>query len=244
MLATAADYDARAAAKDLHNVPRAAMVGAASRDDMESLYKSQMSAPRGSARAYYDQIRNSAPNSKCPLCGVGVVRTLDHHLPKSKYPNLSVCPNNLVPSCDFCQAGKLAKHPAAPGEQTIHPYYDDYTADQWIFAMLNIPGSPALEFHVAPPAAWDPVDKQRVQRHFDVVKLGLVYTSNANDELSTLRGQLVLLASAGGTAAVQAHLEGEKDRWATRLNSWQHVTYQTLSSSPWFTGGGYLAIPV
>jgi hypothetical protein len=207
------------------------------------LYKDQMSARGGAARAYYDLIRNSAPNGKCPLCGVGIVRTLDHHLPKSKYPDLSVCPYNLVPSCDFCQAGKLAKHPTTAGEQTLHPYYDDFGAEQWIFATLSTVGNPVLQFHVAAPLGWPPVDKQRVQRHFEVLKLALVYTSNANDDLSMMRGQLAGLAAAGGAAAVQAHLAGERDRWVNRLNSWQHVAYQTLATDAWFSGGGYLNIP-
>jgi hypothetical protein len=243
MLATAAAYTTNAAAKTLHMVPRVTAVGAATSDDMQGLYKDQMSRARGSARAYYNLIRNAAPNSKCPLCGVGTVRTVDHHLPKSKYPDLSVCPYNLVPSCDFCQAGKLAKYPASAEEQTLHPYYDDFTAQQWIFGTLSTLGNPVLQFHVAAPAPWPAIDQQRVLRHFQVFKLGLVYTSNANDDLSTMRQQLVDLGIAGGSAAITAHLADERDRWATRPNSWQHVMYQTLAGSAWFVDGGYLSIP-
>ncbi|WP_162918773.1 hypothetical protein [Taklimakanibacter deserti] len=244
MLATAAAYNTSATAKTLHLVPRVVSVGASTADDLKSLYKDQMSSASGNARDYYNLIKNAAPNSKCPLCGVGMVRTLDHHLPQSKYPDLSVCPYNLVPSCDFCQAGKLAKYPANPGEQTLHPYYDDLTAQQWIFGSLSTLGNPVLQFHVAAPAPWPEIQQERVLRHFNVFKLGHVYTSNANDDLSTIRQRLVDLESAGGSAAVAAYLAEERDRWVSRPNSWQHVMYQTLAGNAWFVQGGYLSIPV
>jgi len=242
LLNTAATLNAQAATKSLQNIPRVTGVGAATKDDLLSLYVDQMSDAKGSARAYYDLIKNASPNGKCPLCGVGQVRTLDHHLPKSRYPDLSVCPFNLVPACDFCQSGKLAKYPTNAGEQTLHPYYDDFTGEQWIFATLNTGGDLALVFHVAAPPAWPAVDQQRVLRHFTVFKLALVYTSNANDDLSTLRERLNSLGAAGGAIAVQAYLDDERDRWALRVNSWQHVMYQTLAAQAWFVNGGYLNI--
>lgn len=244
MLATAATYDRCVTAATLHTVPRVTAVSSASAADMIALYKDQMVDKKGPARSVYDLIKAASPNDKCPLCGVGIVRTLDHHLPKSKYPDLSVCPRNLVPACDFCQTGKLAKHPANAGEQTLHPYYDDFNGEQWIFGTLSAVGNPVVRFHVAAPTRWPTVDQQRVRRHFDMVRLAIVYTSNANDDLSTMREQLVELGLRGGSAAVWAHLDGERDRWCSRLNSWQHITYQTLSNDGWFINGGYSQIPV
>jgi hypothetical protein len=244
MLTAAATYHTNAAARALYVVPPVSAGGCAYDEDMKNLYKGQMSSAKGAARNYYDLIMSAAINRKCPLCGVGTVRTLDHHLPKSKYPAFSVCPYNLVPACDYCQAGKLAKHPADAGEQTIHPYYDDYTAEQWIYGVLSRVGNPVVQFHVSPPSSWPVVDRQRVQRHFDVVKLGIVYTSSANDDLATMRDQLVRLGVAGGSKAVHAHLDGERERWMSRLNSWQHVMYLTLASNAWFVQGGYASIPV
>ena len=244
MLATAAAYDGCAIASTLHTIPRVNAVGPASAEDMISLYRDQMVAAKSPGRAAYDLIKAASPNDKCPLCGVGVVRTLDHHLPKSKYPDLSICPRNLVPACDFCQTGKLSKHPSNASEQTLHPYYDDFSAEQWIHGTLSTIGNPVVQFHVAAPAHWPPIDRERVKRHFDVVKLATVYSSNANDDLSAMREYLVTLGARGGGAAVLAHLDGERGRWRSRLNSWQHVMYQTISCNAWFCNGGYVQIPV
>ncbi|SAK99936.1 hypothetical protein AWB78_05856 [Caballeronia calidae] len=243
LLATATNYDQHAKAKALHLIPRVAGVGAVTKDELQKLYSEQMSATKGAARAYYDALRSAAPNQKCPLCGIGTVTVLDHHLPKSKYPDLAVCPFNLVPACDFCNNAKRAKFPRNVEQQTIHPYYDDFTQEQWIYAKLDTASAPVLVFFVKTPANWSDDDRYRAQRHFDVVKLGHSFTVNANDDLVTLRDHLTTVSGSKGPAGVQAYLNDERDRYAGRANSWQHVTYQTLASSSWFVNGGYLNIP-
>lgn len=243
LAATAAGYDMLARTQDLHLVARVPGVGGVGSAELQALYSGQMSAARGAARQVYDAIRNAPPHGKCPLCGVGTVTSLDHHLPKSHYPDLSVCPFNLVPACDVCNKSKLAQFPTTPGEQTIHPYYDDFTQEQWVFARLDATGSPVLVFHVAPPPHWPAVRGERARRHFDVVALGRTFTSNANDDLMTLRSHLVTVAASRGAAGVGAYLADERSRHAVRLNSWQHAMYQALAADAAFVAGGFLAIP-
>lgn len=243
LVATAAGYHQLAQTQSLHQVARVAAVGAVTGAELQTLYSGQMSATNGAARAIYDAIRNAPVNGKCPLCSIGAVTVLDHHLPKSRYPDLSVCPFNLVPACDFCNNAKRARYPISAETQTIHPYYDDYTQEQWIFAQLDTAGPPVLVFYVDAPANWPQVAQLRAKRHFDVVKLGQAYTSNANDDLMSLRGHLTGIAATKGAASVHAYLLEEQARYAPRPNSWQHAMYQTLAANQWFVGGGYMAIP-
>jgi 5-methylcytosine-specific restriction endonuclease McrA len=243
LVATASLYDDLAKTQSLHLLPRQTPVGNVSNKELQDLYTDQMSAAKGAGRSYYNALRNSVPNGICPLCGVGNVAVLDHHLPKARYPDLAVCPFNLVPACDFCNNAKKARFPTSAGEQTIHPYYDDFTNDQWIFAHLDSAGPPALVFHVSPPSNWPLVSRQIAKRHFDVVKLGISFTSNANHDMITLKRHLAECASTKGPEGVWAHLDGERSRYRARLNSWQHVMYQTLATNSWFISGGYLNIP-
>jgi 5-methylcytosine-specific restriction endonuclease McrA len=243
LVAAAVRYDQLARAQSLHQVVRVPNVGTVTRHELEALYSQQMSASNGAARSIYSALRNASPNGKCPLCGIGTVTVLDHHLPKARYPNLAVCPSNLVPACDFCNNAKRARFPTCAEEQTIHPYYDDYTQQQWIFAQLDVAGPPVLIFYVNAPADWPQVAKLRAKRHFDVVKLGVSYTSNANDDLIPLRDHLTTVAATKGTPGVRAYLLEEQARYANRLNCWQHVMYQTLAANSWFVGGGYFNIP-
>jgi hypothetical protein len=243
LAATASRYDSLATTHTLHTLPRLSAVGLVSKSELENLYTDQLSATNGAGRKYYDVLRNAPMNRKCPLCGVGTVTVLDHHLPKSKYPDLSICPFNLVPSCDFCNNAKRARFPKVAGEQTIHPYYDDFTKQQWVFANLDTAGPPVLLFYVNPPANWPVLQRERVARHFDIVKLGVTYASNANDDMVTLRDPLISIQASKGPFEVRAYLEEQRDRYKQRLNSWQHVMYQTLGESSWFLNGGYSAIP-
>jgi len=73
----------------------------------------------------------------CPVCDgtwmektiTGHVGSIDHFLPRSKYPALSVHPLNLLPVCVVCNEKiKQGKDPLSEGRQrtladTFHPYY-------------------------------------------------------------------------------------------------------------------------
>lgn len=242
--ATMADYDTRAKAEALHLMPRVPSMGAVTKDELIALYSSHVSATKGVARLVYDRIRNAAPNKKCPLCGIGTVAVLDHHLPKAEYPDLAIAPSNLVPACHFCNNTKGARFPKKAEDQTLHPYYDfRLLQQQWINAALDCGPPPALVYSAKPPALWSAIDRKRVERHFSVCGLAATFTSNANDQLAPLKARLGMLESSGGEASVQAYLAEEANSYAGRPNSWQLAMYQTLIVSSWFTGGGFHSIP-
>lgn len=237
-------YQANAIAASLNLIPRVQSIGTVSKPELIRLYEAHLSNPRGMARAVYDRIRNAAPNNICPLCGVGTVVHCDHHLPKSRYPNLAILPINLVPSCHFCNDTKRTKYPATAGEQTFHPYFDQHLlTDAWVRATLDHGPPPALVFDTAPPQAWSAIDQNRVKRHFNACGLRITFTSNASNELSSIRDRLILQDSRGGTAAVQQFLDDERNLYLNRPNSWKYATYRALAADGWFVGGGYRTIP-
>ena len=241
---TGVTYQANAMAASLHLIPRVTSVGAVTKTELKGLYKKHLSATNGAARAVYDRIRNAAPNNRCPLCGVGNVAHCDHHLPQSRYPDLSILPTNLVPACHFCNDTKRAKYPTTAGQQTFHPYFDQHLLrDAWVRATLNPGPPPAFVFDTAPPPAWPAIDQDRVRRHFSACGLAITFTTNANDELPIIRDRLILQASRGGPAAVQQFLNDECVVHLNRPNSWQYATYRTLAADAWFVNGGYLTIP-
>ena len=244
LAAADAAYRANAAVATLNLIPRVQSVGSVTKPELTGLYEAHLSKTKGAARAVYDRIRNAAPNNRCPLCGVGNVAHCDHHLPKSRYPDLSILPINLVPACHFCNDKKRAKYPATAGQQTFHPYFDQHLlADAWVHATLHPGPPPVLVFDTAPPGSWPPIDRDRVRQHFDACGLAITFTTNANDELPIVRDRLILQASCGGVAAVQKFLDEECDLHSVRPNSWQYATYRALAADAWFVGGGYNTIP-
>jgi hypothetical protein len=77
----------------------------------------------------------------CPACGeLGRPNTLDHYLPKGKYPHFCVTPVNLFPMCDACQMAKLEKTGTADEPRFfLHPYFDVFIAEQVISVEIQPP---------------------------------------------------------------------------------------------------------
>lgn len=234
----AAKYDTAAAAALLHTLVRQSSVGNVTKDEMISVYTSRMVKQPG--RPVYDRIILAPKNQKCPLCGIGTVNTLDHHLPKTEYPILAVVPNNLIPSCEWCQGEKGTTYPTSAGEQTIHPYFDDFDSEIWLRAEVvhSIPAS--FRFFVQTPANWDAVICQRLNSHLDTFNLRVLYSANAGGELSGIRGRLNRLFNAGGSEEVRNHLREEALSWTEDSNnSWKAAMYTAAADSDWFCGGGF-----
>lgn len=73
---------------------------------------------------------NDLRNNKllfCPSCGEdGNPETLDHYLPKDKYPEFSTLVSNLTPMCFECQLKKKTAYLDENGLRIyIHPYFDN-----------------------------------------------------------------------------------------------------------------------
>jgi 5-methylcytosine-specific restriction endonuclease McrA len=73
-----------------------------------------------------ESMRNRHKLPFCPCCGEpGKPGTLDHYLPKSKYPEFSIVVENLTPMCTDCQGLKGNDVKDEDGNKVyIHPYYD------------------------------------------------------------------------------------------------------------------------
>lgn len=76
--------------------------------------------------AILDSMRGDHDLKFCPSCGEpGKPGTLDHYLPKAKYPELSIVLVNLTPLCEACQNKKGTSDIDGDGNKLfIHPYYD------------------------------------------------------------------------------------------------------------------------
>lgn len=235
-----AQFDELASSNHLHLLEKQAVIGGVTTAELEAVYTQRMVSKNSPGRSAYDELLNSAPLGKCPLCGHRTVSTLDHHLPKAHYPALAVAPLNLLPACADCNKRKLARVPMTSAEEMLHPYYDDIEADHWLHATVIEQAPTALVFSVVASGGWSEVLLERVQDHFRVLGLGSLYSAEAADELLNIRHQLETLHAAGGRTLVQSHLQARAESCrAARLNSWRTATYNAFAQSPWFCDGGF-----
>jgi HNH endonuclease len=224
----------------LYQFPTTTMVGTRTAKEMGWLYTQKMADPKAPGRAIYDEIRMAAPNGRCPLCGRGVVYTLDHHLPKAHYPDLAVTPINLVPACQDCNKNKTSASPAMAAEETLHPYFDNVEGDIWLHARVIEVAPAAVFFSVFPPAIWSPTLALRVRNHFNTSRLRPLYASLAAEEVSNIRTLLAGPYARSGPQGVREYLTSvSASHRETRRNTWQAAAYSAMASSDWFCAEGF-----
>jgi hypothetical protein len=234
----AAKYDILADCGSLETLAVHTHCGNAEKDDLIDLYNSKFVPEGRPGRKTYLAIRQSAPMGRCPLCSQLPVSTVDHYLPKSKYPAISVFPRNLVPACGRCNEYKIAKADAL----TLHPYYDNVETVHWLKCVLFDGEAISVKFDV-----WEDVEpaalRQRMVNHLYHVGVGELYQASALSHLADTRHRLCEIGKTGGSAAVHAYLQEEyESRRVYRLNSWGTALYSALCKEEWFIQGGYVRI--
>lgn len=230
------NYDQKACAGELSSIAvHNRLSGGATKDDMIKLYDRKF-VPKGEGgRKYYDAIKLLSPNLICPYCAQRDVDTLDHYLPKAKYPTYAVTPYNLVPSCMGCNKVKVDNVYQQREDETIHPYYDDFASEKWIAAQM-IEGDPvAFRFVVQCPDTWDSVKKERAQKHFEQFKLNDLYKNKASQEYIGCLNRIKRSYRRGGKKlAIEDLREHIEDKDVIHPNTWQAAMYQAIIDNEWF----------
>jgi hypothetical protein len=226
---------------EIYTIPQNDIItGSIDTKQMTKVYDYRMVRSTMPGFPYYNAIRISAPYNKCPLCSVRNVDTLDHYLPKSKYPIYAVTPINLVPSCFSCNKGKLIDYPSSSEEQTLHPYFDDIENESWIKAKVLQTNPISFEYFVDCPPEWDPIKKARAINHFNSFEINELFTAHANEEYRGAKSLLIKLYN-NHPNVLKAHLHDCYDsRLELGINSWQAVLYKCLHDDEWFCEGGLM----
>lgn len=203
----ASKYVELASTENLYNIPPTpnirgydpVIAGQLTKSDLLKLYETYFVGQGKPGRLIYNALLVAA-NEKCPFCGgIGRPRNLDHLLPKAHYPQFSVLPVNLVPSCRDCNMdGKGDDFPATGADQILHPYLDNeqYFNEQWIFAryLAGSDGEPGvIMYFVDPPEHWEAAQKLRAKKHFDDFELDLRFSKEAGPRLVTYLSQIQAL---------------------------------------------------
>lgn len=240
-IVNASDHFAQSATSGtITSISPAVSVGVVTGVELRAVYRDRFAKLRSSGRLYYDQIITSAPNGRCTLCAHRDVATLDHFLPQTFYPVLVVTPLNLVPACSDCNKTKLDTIPACDESVTLHPYFDNIEADEWLVAEIQETSPASVHFRVQPPTHWSSVLAARVMNHFDFFGLAELYSAQAAEELLNIRFYLRKLFGTSGVVGVTAHLtEMSASRARAHVNSWQTAAYKAFAASSWFCEGGF-----
>lgn len=168
----------------------------------------------------------------CPACGeMGKPNTLDHYLPKGKYPHFAVVPHNLFPMCDACQKAKLEK----TGDDIsprffIHPYYDRFSSPRIVTLVIEAPFATPT-FVIKASDALEDDEKALVSAHLRELEI----TTRFGDFFREEYIRLLRLVSGirGGGQSCDVFLEMFKaNANLVSPNSWHHIVYDSVLSNP------------
>ncbi len=210
-------------------------------DELERVYDRVL--VNGGERSTYDRVRASARLQICPMCAARFVKTVDHLLPKSVFPELAAFERNLVPCCSDCNKTKDDSHPNDAESQFFHPYFDNWEKWEFLLADVSINGAVNVNFRVFQANGMPELEFGRARFHFDALELGTLYSGLSAVELvdqkgafsdhfadgvKSLRDELTFLANS----AAQRH-----------LNNWRAALYRGLAACDEFVEGGFKLIP-
>ena len=157
--------------------------------------------------------------------------TLDHYLPKSKYPALAIAPKNMIPACRDCNLGKKRTFsPQNSEEEPLHPYFDDVEQDIWLSVRFEVAGKELVPtYFVRKPVAWNDLLFRRVENHMVLYNLYTSYAVHAAEEITGRSGIWHVFLDRCGEDFLAASFHDEAvSREQLFLNSWQSALYRGL----------------
>ncbi|MFN7882769.1 MAG: HNH endonuclease, partial [bacterium] len=140
----------------------------ASKDDLLTLYNYQSAV----IRKVRENIRSQqiqTITSTCQNCTIDSINSLDHILPKSKYPEFVVNPKNLFPCCATCNSKKLNSVGKPGGQQFLNLYLDQLPNVQYLFVNITLDKNGDFDFTFHLNNVGGQVDKKvfaLIQNHY------------------------------------------------------------------------------
>lgn len=178
-----------------------------------------------------DALRNQEL-THCLACGEpGAPNTIDHYLPKGKFPHFCVTPANLFRMCDACQLEKLEKTgDANTPRYFLHPYYDAFAAEQ-VLELIIVPPFDTPTFELRPAATLMGDQAILVTTHIRELAMVSRYVVYFKGQYRRLRSQARLMRLKGLDVAEIIEIFGN-GMDIPSPNAWDHVFYISVLNNP------------
>lgn len=129
-------------------------------------------------RSHHDDFTSSVRriyNNKCPYCVLSEPNTLEHILPKRKYPEYAVHVYNLIPCCSKCNShkGEAVKDSETGLPHTINFYYHNPEEFEFlqVDCSLDLNNKPLFSYNIIFPPDADPTLTSIIINHFNRLHL-------------------------------------------------------------------------
>ncbi|MBI1416594.1 MAG: hypothetical protein GC146_05155 [Limimaricola sp.] len=186
--------------------------------------------------------------ARCPFCGISESSTLDHYLPKEQYPEFSIFPKNLVPSCAVCNTRKRDRimDEGTNVRMFLHPCCDVIPDTAFLAVHTRMEADALiLSYRLTRPAGMALQTFQHLRSHFNELDLADRYRRMG---LEHLGGQYPALCRAYGPGedagrVAEKLIEGAEDfEEVSGPNYWVAKLYRSLAGNEDFCDGGFESV--
>lgn len=196
---------------------------------IEKLYSQKFSHKGSIGRKYYDTIMGNA-NGRCPICGCGKTKNLDHFLPQSIFPLLCVTPINLIPTCRDCNMDKGDYSSVDYYEIPFHPYLD-IMDEKWIECELFFFDDDTFQarYKNGYNKTKNPNKWKKYNIHMKLNDLDATFNCRAEEEIENMRKcYKSQLEECGKYQLISVLQETMESAESADVNSWKSALYRAL----------------
>lgn len=177
---------------------------------------------------------------RCPFCARAKVATLDHFLPKGKFPEYAVMAVNLVPVCERCNLLKGEELDTVDGILLFHAFLESFPDVAILKADVAVGQTVSVTYRIEKPTFLDATTYARVVKQFTVLDLLEYYKAEAISEMADQVETYTVMGETLGKEGLKSLLESLAVAPGTvNVNHWKAVLFRALSLSDEFLDGGY-----
>lgn len=181
---------------------------------------------------------------RCPICGIGPAKELDHYLAKAHYQVFAIYVRNLVPICHDCNNSKKTHGTGTANERFIHAYFDQLPEDHLSVELALENDALLTTYGVSDLSVGNEEIEQRIGFQLGRLRLSERWSDEVIIYLSAHEDALESAFDADGAQGVAQFLTRQAIKEERRFgrSSWRPVLLRALSNSEEFCDNGFNAI--
>lgn len=183
----------------------------------------------------YNRIINT-----CQNCTIDEARTMDHLLPKEDFPEFSIHPQNLFPSCSVCNGHKSTNYIKNGHPLFLNLYLDRLPQNQYLFVDIKIDlrkKKITTNFSLNNDGTINKDFFKVIESHYSRLHLLSRFSNNCNDTISELKNTIRASIEEGVALSTIINIikrKCKKDKMHLGVNHWKIVLTEKLIEEPRF----------
>lgn len=181
---------------------------------------------------------------RCPICGIGPAKELDHYLPQVDYRVFAVYARNLIPICHECNNSKKTHGTGIAHERFIHAYLDELPDEHLSVELVAENDALLTIYDVSNLGPAHQEIKQRIGFQLGRLKLSERWSDEFVIYMSAHETALEDAFEAYGAQGVARFLEKQASKEERKFGKscWRPVLLRALSMNDAFCDNGFSTV--